>query len=353
MQLLCLGDVALAAESLTPTGWMPPAGFIPALDRRIMINWEFPIGETLNAHPRVSGVRHMAPPGSASMIQGWGPGIATLANNHILDAGEKGLASTLSELHQINFETLGAGLIASEIARPLFWETTEGRLAIVNWVFAETHPDWMAIPGPNCWPGVTEAGETIRQLKNTSDWVLVVVHWSDELFPYPTPEDREIARQLADIGADIVVGHHPHVVRGMEVTHTCPVFYSIGNFYFSEKRNSHGDWISQQAPRNREAHGVRLSFRHGNKPEYEVLSFWNNKREAVPDLALRATRRMKRVSKPLRRFQDANYENWYNKERARFNKWDSLWHFGLRRRGVIGTMRRMVMKLHILSVLYQ
>jgi hypothetical protein len=39
----------------------------------------------------------------------------------------------------------------------LFWETKAGKVAIVNWVFAETHPDWLAVPGPNYWPGVKKS----------------------------------------------------------------------------------------------------------------------------------------------------------------------------------------------------
>ena len=57
----------------------------------------------------------------------------------------------------------------------------------------------------------------MEKAKGEADWVMVVVHWSDELFPYPRPEDRATARELAQMGADLVVGHHPHVVRGMEI----------------------------------------------------------------------------------------------------------------------------------------
>jgi gamma-polyglutamate biosynthesis protein CapA len=61
---------------------------------------------------------------------------------------------------------------------------------------------------------------------------LVLAHWSAELFPYPRPEDRIIVRELANAELDFFVGHHPHVVSGMEVIDACPVFYCIGNFFF-------------------------------------------------------------------------------------------------------------------------
>jgi hypothetical protein len=329
MQLLCIGDVAIADESLSPDDWLPPEGLSPDDDARILFNWELPIGERVNTRPRSSGPRLLAGPDSLQAIRGWSPGFATLATNHILDAGEEGLATTIELLNQTGFTTLGAGRSREEIAKPPLWETSEGRLAIVNWVFPETHPDWMAVPGPNCWPGLEGARRTIQELKLKADWVLVVVHWSDELFPYPRPDDRAVARELATVGADLVVGHHPHVVRGMETIGQCPVFYSIGNFYFSDIGDGNGGWIARAAPRNREGLGIRVSFRRGERPAYEVVSFWQTGRRVIGDPGRRAARRMERVSPLLQRLQGADYDAWYGSRHARFDWWDYRWHFGI------------------------
>jgi hypothetical protein len=235
-------------------------------------------------------------------------------------------------------------MTAGEIAQPLVWETAEGKLSIINWVFPETHPDWTAVPGPNCWPGFIEAGRTLQACKRRSDWVMVVVHWSDELFAFPRPADREIARALAGMGADIVIGHHPHVVRGMEVIRNCPVFYSVGNFYFAEKRNVPGESL-KEAPRNREGLGVKLIFQQGQPLVYELLSFWNNNREAQQDRFHRAARRLYSTSRPLGKYRGDAYLAWYKTARARFDKWTIRWHFGLMQRGLIGTLQKIVEKL--------
>jgi hypothetical protein len=179
-----------------------------------------------------------------------------------------------------------------------------------------------------------------------TDWVLIVVHWSDELFSYPRPEDRAIARELAQMDADLVVGHHPHVVRGVEIIGCCPVFYSIGNFYFSDIADGRGGWITRQAPGNREGLGVQLSFRRGKRPEYQILSFWQTRRQVVLDPIRRAARRMELVSRPLRCFQNSGYTEWYAVQRARFDKWDYRWHFGLWRLGIRGLVRCLLQLPH-------
>ena len=245
----------------------------------------------------------------------------------------------------MGFTTVGAGRNREEIERALFWETSEGRLAILNWVFPETHPDWMAVPGPNCWPGTEEAGQTIGDLKCIVDWVLVVVHWSDELFSYPRPEDRAVARELARMGADLVIGHHPHVVRGMEIIGDCAVFYSIGDFFFSDIPDGESGWVSKRAPRNREGLAVRVSFRRGQRPECELLSFWQTQDQSIVDPARRAARRLEQVSRVLQEVRNADYTRWYALKRSRYLRWVARWHFGVRRLGARGTMQRLMQSL--------
>lgn len=336
MQLLCIGDCAIADRKVQQSAWKPPGEMIPGDDMRILFNWELPIGNTLNPVPRSSGPRLLAHEHAPRALHRWSPGFATLATNHILDAGEEGLASTMNALGQAGFSTVGAGRTGQEITRPLFWETAEGRLAIVNWVFAETHPDWMAVPGPNCWPGLDAAGDIIGKVRSEADWVVVVPHWSDEDFAYPRPEDRLLARELAQMGVDLVIGHHPHVVRGKEMIGDCQVFYSLGNYYFSDFGDGLGGWTVRSAPRNREGLGVQVTFRRGEVPACRPLSFWQASGQSLPDPGQRAARRMRQVSHPLERFAEAEYGKWYAVQRTRFDRWGYRWHFRVRKLGIRG-----------------
>lgn len=321
MQILCLGDIAISTNLIRD--WSPPANFSIDSNARILFNWELPIGISINHIPRTRGPRLLSHPESIRVIRSWGPGIAALATNHILDAGEEGLADTIDSLQRGGFSTVGAGFTREEITRPFIWETNEGKLAIINWVFPETHPDWERVPGPNCWPGEIEAKRTIGEVKREVDWVLIFLHWSDELFHYPRLEDRVIARGLADAGADLLIGHHPHVVRGMEAIGACPVFYSLGNYFFSDYPDSSGEWNAKWTPRNRESLGIQITFTKQIQPEVKVLSFWQQHDSVIVDPNQRAIRRMKSTSHPLRRYQEANYSRWYQSQRRIFNV---LWY---------------------------
>ena len=326
MQLLCVGDIALLDEFVAREVWEIPKVTTDNDQLRILFNWEFPIGDAINPKPRSSGPRYKAHSDSPSVLQKWPPSYAALANNHLLDAGEQGVIKTMQTLKELGFTILGAGQTEEEITRPVFWETSEGRLAIINWVFPETHPECQNLPGPNCWPGHEKAEQIIRDLKRQVDWVLIRAHWSDEAFAYPRPEERIMARELARMGADLVIGDHPHVVRGMEIINSCPVYYSIGNYYFSHERTYYGSW-NQRALRNHIGLGVLISFHRGKPPVCQPQSFLKLRKSVVFDPTHRAAFRLKRVSQPLRQFQDAEYAEWYKKKRAVFNKWGYKFHF--------------------------
>ncbi|MBN2046666.1 MAG: CapA family protein [Anaerolineaceae bacterium] len=341
MRLLFLGDIALSSEQLDQPEWEVPFQKNSDGTTQVLFNWELPMGETPHPVPRSSGPRLIAPPSSEQVIKRWSPGFAACATNHLLDAGDLGLKTTLSALRHAGFQTVGAGIDRAAIEQPLIWRTTEGTLGIINWVFAETHPDWMAVPGVNCWPGLSRAAQMIQSLREVTDWVVLVLHWSDELFAYPPPQDRALAAELAALKVDAVICHHPHVVRGMEWIQSCPIFYSLGNFFFADIPDGNGGWRSRGAPRNREGLGVALSFERGKKVEFELISFWRKKHRVIRDPLRRAQRRLRAVSRPLRHLHAAAYQNWYGRKRHFFDHFGSLYYFGVLRLGFFGSIRRL------------
>jgi hypothetical protein len=338
LQLFCIGDIAVSKDLSSQQEWVYPGGLRMSSDVQVLFNMELPLGGQINIKPRSRGPRLLSDPELVRRIKEWSPGFAALATNHILDAGEDGLANTITSLQREGFITVGAGMTPQEIIKPLFWDTAEGKLAILNWVFPETNPDWMRTPGPNCWPGINEATSVIRELKQEVDWVLVFAHWSDELFAYPSSVDREIARGLIEAGAAMIIGHHPHVVRGMELIAEKPVFYSLGNFFFSEFRDQKGDLNFRPVSRNREVLVVKITFLQGQEPKIETLSFWQYHNLTKPDPLDRAVRRMKNSSRPLKKYLRVEYLNWYERRRTFFNSWEYRINFSLKQKGWIGAI---------------
>ena len=222
------------------------------------------------------------------------------------------------------FLLLVADSLHSVLPNPGFGETEQGRVGIVNWVTPETNPDLPddAGVGPNLWPGNEAAAIQITDLRRRVDWVVVYLHWSDELFPYPLPIDREIGRKLIKSGADAVVGNHAHAVRGIEEVDGKPIFYSLGNYFFPRDPKR----LQNQPAREREALIVELCFRQGERLSWQLHSYRQDGARTIPDPGGRAVRRAHHVS---RRFKVSDYSAWYVGARRRFNRWGYRWHFRL------------------------
>jgi len=340
MRLICIGDIGIHGSIPLHSPWPRPTGSQHDEDETcILFNWEFPCGITSTSKPR-SGPgarRFVAPPESVGLLQGWAPATAALANNHLMDAGATGVSTTIAALHEVGIPSFGVGVASNLAPQSWIWETKEGRLGIINWVTAETHPD----PsdghrlGPNPWPGYDDATIQIDNLRARTDWIIVYVHWSDELFPYPRPEDRQMAKRLIELGADAVVGHHPHVVRGIETVNAKPIFYSLGNYFFSNVQSPTGEWILRQVTRNREALVVEFNLRRGKELTWDLHSYWQKETATSLDPNHRAVRRAKKVSHP---FHLPEYAVWYNKTRQRFDKFGYRFHFRLPQLGWQGAL---------------
>jgi hypothetical protein len=147
----------------------------------------------------------------------------SLANNHAGDLGPEGRAATAAALERAGIAALDAGdaprffrigdLTLGVVALSLVPVPGQPRLAL---------PDW-------------EVVRRLRLARALSSLVLVYVHWGYELQDWPSAEQRQQARWLVGQGADLVVGHHPHVVQPPACVDGRPVFYSLGNHVFDQK----------------------------------------------------------------------------------------------------------------------
>jgi poly-gamma-glutamate synthesis protein (capsule biosynthesis protein) len=159
-----------------------------------------------------------------------------LANNHAMDFGPDGLCDTIGELDAQRIASHGAGVDASSASAPVIIHRRGYSVGLLAYCSVEQSSKLYA---ERSEPGVSPldselACKQIRQLKCLVDWVVVQLHWGTEMSRLPSPTQRDIARKLVAAGSDVILGHHPHVLQPLEWVDGVPVFYSLGNFLFSD-----------------------------------------------------------------------------------------------------------------------
>lgn len=160
----------------------------------------------------------------------------SLANNHSLDYGPEALRDCLAALVRHRISTAGAGVSLEAARQPA--EFTIGGTRVALLAFTDNEPEWEAgaAPGVHYVPvdprdrrfarlltGVAEA-------RRANDLVIVSAHWGPNWGYAPPAEHVDAAHRLIDAGADVIFGHSPHVVRGVELYGGRPILYSCGNY---------------------------------------------------------------------------------------------------------------------------
>jgi len=164
--------------------------------------------------------------------------VACLANNHVLDYDVRGLRDTLHLLDRHGIATVGAGLDEDTACAPLTITCNDVRVHVVNFSEGEDLTAARGGPGVFGWD-IARVTDLVRQAKRAGGLVIAIGHCGLEYVPFPPPYVVEAFRAVADAGADVVIGHHPHVPQGIEIHNGTPIVYSLGNFVFYQPVNLH------------------------------------------------------------------------------------------------------------------
>lgn len=226
VNLLAVGDVGLRCDS----------GANPLLllreiaepDAVVFANLETALAVSADATVK-KAVSLCVPPERARWLSEANVDVVSVANNHVLDAGEAGLRSTLDVLERCGIASIGAG--------------------------DDTYPDSTAVIVRDGfrvgWLGYCEAAYTastgtlfingcdeesvcheVRTMRRGCDVVIVSLHMGVEDAAYPSPAQVSLSRRIIDAGASAVLTHHSHTVQGMEIYKHGVIAYSLGNFQF-------------------------------------------------------------------------------------------------------------------------
>ena len=192
-------------------------------------NLECPLG---NARHAVSGeMSFCADPSTVAVLKDGGFDLVSLANNHTLDRGPSILQGTLAVLEAAGIRYAGADrdrAQATRLRRLGAGGLTVGFLAYTDLSFE--HGSWAKVG-----PDDRRALEEVRAARNKCDLLVVSYHWGNEYQPMPTSRQRALGRGTINAGADLVLGHHPHVLGPIEAYGGGLILYSMGNFVFDQR----------------------------------------------------------------------------------------------------------------------
>ncbi len=167
-----------------------------------------------------------------------GVDVAVLANNHCCDGGAAGIRTTAEVLDSCGI--LRTGVFTDSLDRmkrhPLWIACRTIPIALLNYTYSTN-----GIPIPkgakvNCIDTARMVSDIVEARNRGARCVVVCIHWGNEYERHPNAEQRTIASTLRQAGADLIIGHHPHVVQPYEADSTHAVFYSLGNFVSNQRR---------------------------------------------------------------------------------------------------------------------
>ena len=176
---------------------------------------------------------HSMNPEATRVLKKMGADIWSIGNNHTMDAGREGVISTKKIAAEQGCVTFGAGLNEVEASAPVYLEEAGGIGMFGVSYMAECIPATDTEPGIFRWDDMAYIEKRIREVKSRCRWCIVVAHGGEEFTSLPSPYTRDRYLKFLELGADVVVGHHPHVPENYELFgDEKAIFYSLGNFIF-------------------------------------------------------------------------------------------------------------------------
>ena len=250
-ELVAVGDISLG-DAAQGVG----AGVHAAFERRGELSPRYPFEhtttlfdgasivfgnlETVVSHKgllrtKASSLEMRGHPDAADRLAQAGFTVLNVANNHIMQHGPLAFADTVESLQRHNIGVVGLASSDRRACVPHVMSVGGVRVSLLGFAF-EPDKYWSGpleyAFGPEC-----EMASEVARAKETSDIVICSMHWGVEFVRHPARAEEELGRQLIDAGADIIIGHHPHVARRIDRYRHGLIAYSLGNFVFDQVWN--------------------------------------------------------------------------------------------------------------------
>ncbi len=248
--------------------------------------------------------------------------VMSFAGNHTLDCGEEACLDTLDLLRRNNIAVIGVGKDLDEARKPIILERKGTRVAFLDycsvvppgyeaWPAFETSPgklglapmrastfyeqvDWQPGTPPRILTFADEDDleamkEDIRKVRPQADIVVMSIHWGIHFVPAAIAMyQREVGHAAIDAGVDLILGHHAHILKGIEVYKGKVIFYSLCNFGFDFSQRRRMD-----LPRIRKS---RELYKLVRDPEYPTYPFPVDSRKTIIAKCIISDKKIEKVS---------------------------------------------------------
>lgn len=296
----------------------------------LVVNVEGPLSnvDKINKANSVASLLHSMDPEVTEFLNSIGADVWSICNNHIMDAGPDGMADTLAEAKKSNALTLGAGMNITEASKPVVFDEAGGiGLIGVGYQRACRKADDNT-PGCLSWSDMERIQSAIDEVKKNCKWCVIVAHGGEEFTALPSRYTRDRYIEYLNMGADIVVGHHPHVPMNYETIGKKVIFYSLGNFIFdtdyqrSQCNTEYGIFVKLNFTETEftyEPFGIKIDRETEHIVKYDLPKIFvdvqQEEYELLEPLAaamfIENTKKQWRYLKPDK-FKNATEQDWYD-----------------------------------------
>ena len=257
-----------------------------------LFNLECPLSYDNDGFPINKRYSFRAEPEYAEGLKSTGFNIANIANNHTIDYGKRGFVKTIEVLKDHSIYPIGGGENQQKAFQPLLMEKDGETFAffgnleflLEGTVFNKDQP----------YPAfgqIEKLCSEIQKINSSIDHIIVTFHWGQENSVIPTKGQISQAHKVIDAGADLVIGHHPHVLQTIETYKNKLILYSLGNFVFDNSQKLQKESVI-----------FRCQFKNGELINPELVPVYIN--NCRPELAsgqntLEIFKHLNKVSEPF------------------------------------------------------
>lgn len=237
--LAAVGDIMLggtATQELAQFGYDYPFERVAALLRGASLtfgNLEGPLTKGGEAAKNKKYVFRSPPERVAPALARAGFDVVSLANNHSMDYGVEGMRDTMRALTDAGIRYTGAGENLAAARQPALLDVEGERVAVLAYSLTFPEEFWATETQPGTPFGHEhQVRSDIARARAKAGVVIVSFHWGQEGTSELRDYQRKLGRAAIEAGATVVVGHHPHVLQGVERYRDGLILYSLGNFVF-------------------------------------------------------------------------------------------------------------------------